>query len=58
MGKWGSLLNGMGHSGWSLYDSFNQNMEYLGSVGPTPLFMMPPPSPIPFTPPPEKSRFR
>ena len=29
------ILNGIEYSGWCLYDSFNQNMEYLGSVGPT-----------------------
>ena len=39
----GSLLNGMGYSGGSwYYDSFNQNIEHLGSVGPNPLFAMPP----------------
>ena len=35
------------------YDSFNQNMEHLGSVGPTPLFMMPALSPVSFSPSPE-----
>ena len=45
---WGILLNGIGYSGCSVYYSFNHNIEYLGSVGPTPLFVMI--SPVTFPP--------